>query len=168
MVFSPLIGVNCIQYAKGEDWEVRRKSYYPMFKGKTLESYFPHFVHIAEVSKGKGKRRVEHESLPQDIEKKWSSLESGERVPLLKTVFSITMKGIIKCMFDESFEDQLLLDKVTAANLSAWKEMAVKLQRVTQLHSVNYSLQSRPVLKRIRTHQKEVRETCILKRTDSA
>ena len=53
MVLSPLIGVNCIQYAKGEDWEIRRKCYYPTFKGKTLESYFPHFVHIAEVSRRK-------------------------------------------------------------------------------------------------------------------
>ena len=50
MAFSPLLGVNSIQYAKGEDWESRRKCYYPAFKGESLESYFPHFVIIAEVA----------------------------------------------------------------------------------------------------------------------
>ena len=74
--------------------------------------------------------------------KKWSSLESEERVPLLKTVFSITIRGIMKCMFDESFQEELQLDMVTAADLSAWEEMAVKLQRVTHLHRVLVSFSS--------------------------
>ena len=49
IAFAPLIGLNSIQYAKGEDWEGRRKCLYPVFKGETLESYFPHFVNIAQV-----------------------------------------------------------------------------------------------------------------------
>ena len=58
------------------------------------------------------------------MEKKWSSLESGEKVPLLKTAFSITVRGIMKSILDESFDDQLL-DKVIAADLSALDELAV-------------------------------------------
>lgn len=50
IAFAPLIGLNSIQYSKGEDWEGRRKCLYPVFKGETLESYFPHFVHIAQVT----------------------------------------------------------------------------------------------------------------------
>ena len=51
IAFAPLIGLESIQYSKGEDWEGRRRCLYPVFKGETLESYFPHFVHIAQVSR---------------------------------------------------------------------------------------------------------------------
>ena len=63
----------------------------------------------------------------QDVEKEWSCLETGEKVPLLKTAFSMTIKGITRCIFDDSFEDQLLVDKVSAAYMSAWGEMEVWL-----------------------------------------
>ena len=59
------------------------------------------------------------------MEKKWYSLESGEKVPLLKTAFSITVRGIMKSILDESFDDDQLLDKVIAADLSALDELAV-------------------------------------------
>ena len=59
------------------------------------------------------------------MEKEWSSLESGERVPILKTAFSMTIKGITRCIFDDSFEDRLLVEKVSTAYKSAWGEMEV-------------------------------------------
>ena len=62
----------------------------------------------------------------QGVEEEWLGLGSGEKVPLLKTAFSMTIKGITRCIFDESFEDQLLVDKVSAAYMSAWGELEVK------------------------------------------
>jgi hypothetical protein len=62
------------------------------------------------------------------VEKEWSSLESGERVPLLKTAFSMTIKGITRCIFDDSFEDQLLVEKVSTAYMSAWGEMEARIK----------------------------------------
>lgn len=49
IAFAPLIGRNSIQYSAGSDWEDRRRCLYPVFKGEALESYYPHFVHIAQV-----------------------------------------------------------------------------------------------------------------------
>lgn len=111
IAFAPLIGLNSIQYAKREDWEDRRKCLYPVFKGETLESYFPHFVTIA-----------------QEVEEAWSSLETGEKVPLMKTAFAMTIKGITRCIFDESFEDKLLVEKVSVAYMSAWGEMETRIR----------------------------------------
>ena len=50
IAFAPLIGRNSIQYSAGTDWEDRRRCLYPVFKGETLESYYPHFVNIAQVN----------------------------------------------------------------------------------------------------------------------
>ena len=66
----------------------------------------------------------------QEVEEEWLGLGSGEKVPLLKTAFSMTIKGITRCIFDESFEDQLLVDKVSAAYMSAWRELEVKDQEI--------------------------------------
>ena len=55
----------------------------------------------------------------------WSELSSGENVPLVKTAFSMTIKGITRSIFDESFEDQALVDKVSEAYMNAWTELEV-------------------------------------------
>lgn len=47
--FEPLIGSASIQYANGEDWELRQKCLYHTLKGPDLRSYFPQFVTIAKV-----------------------------------------------------------------------------------------------------------------------
>ena len=70
------------------------------------------------------------EKLFQEVERKWLSLESGGRVPLLKTAFSMTIKGITRCIFDDSFEDQVLVDKVSAAYMNAWAEVEVQFDKL--------------------------------------
>ena len=48
-MFEPLIGSASIQYANGEDWQLRQKCLYHTLKGSDLKSYFSHFVSIAKV-----------------------------------------------------------------------------------------------------------------------
>ena len=61
----------------------------------------------------------------QEVEEVWCRLGTGDNIPLKKTAFSMTIKGITRCIFDNSFEDQLLVDKVSAAYMSAWGEIEV-------------------------------------------
>ena len=61
----------------------------------------------------------------QEVEEVWSRLGTDDNIPLKKTAFSMTIKGITRCIFDDSFEDQALVDKVSAAYMSAWGEMEV-------------------------------------------
>ena len=59
------------------------------------------------------------------MEKVWSRLESNDPVPLFETAFSMTIKGITRCLFGESFKDQKLVDRFSAVYISAWTEMEV-------------------------------------------
>ena len=66
----------------------------------------------------------------QDVEEAWSQLGAGERVPLKKTAFAMTIRGITRCIFGETFQDQSLVDKVTDAYDRAMGEMEVHVHLI--------------------------------------
>ena len=46
ILFEPLIGKSCIQYANGLDWEERRKALYPTLRDECLENYIDCFIKV--------------------------------------------------------------------------------------------------------------------------
>ena len=61
----------------------------------------------------------------QEVEGQWSRLGTGEKIPLLKAAFSMTIKGITRSIFGATFDDQTRVDKLTKAYVGAWDEMEV-------------------------------------------
>lgn len=61
----------------------------------------------------------------QEVEEEWSRLGTGEQIPLKKTAFSMTIKGIARSIFGEAFDDQSVVDKLSNAYMSAWGELEV-------------------------------------------
>ena len=60
------------------------------------------------------------------MEEEWSRLGTGEQIPLKKTAFSMTIKGIVRSIFGEAFDDQSVVDKLSNAYMSAWSELEVR------------------------------------------
>ena len=60
------------------------------------------------------------------MEEAWSRLGTDEKIPLKKTAFSMTIKGIARSIFGEAFDDQSQVDKLSDAYMGAWEEMEVR------------------------------------------
>ena len=142
MAFAPLIGTESIQYANGTDWENRRRCLYGVFKGDDLLSYFPYFVQIAQVRElfppfvspfcFPPCSSLIFPSPPsrvgvQEVEEAWAAGGTEEKIPLQKTFFYMTIKGIARCIFGKTFDDQTQVNNLTEAYLAAWEEMEVRI-----------------------------------------
>ena len=54
-----------------------------------------------------------------------SAVELDEKVPLLKTALPVAIEGITRCILGDKFDDQVLVDKISDAYMSAWRELEV-------------------------------------------
>ena len=61
----------------------------------------------------------------QEVVDQFSRTGGQEKIPLIKTSFSVTIKAIVCCMFGELFDDQTKVDSLSAAYMAAWEEMEV-------------------------------------------
>ena len=61
----------------------------------------------------------------EEVEGQWSQLGTGEKIPLVKMAFSMTIKGITRSIFGAAFDDQTRVDKLIEAYMGAWGEMEV-------------------------------------------
>jgi len=61
------------------------------------------------------------------VEETWAAGGTEEKIPLLKTFFFMTIKGIARCIFGKTFDDPALVNNLSKAYLAAWEEMEVRI-----------------------------------------
>ena len=107
-----LIGRASIQYANDEDWLQRRQWLYSTLKGKDLQSYFPHFVKIA-----------------QETQDRWSGFAADQKVSIVKETFPMTIRGICRSCLGDVFEGAEEVEKLADCYYKCWGEMEVREKR---------------------------------------
>ena len=62
----------------------------------------------------------------QEVEETWAASGPEEKIPLFKTFFSMTIKGIARCIFGKTFDDPTQVTNLTEAYFGAWMELEVR------------------------------------------
>ena len=61
----------------------------------------------------------------QEVEEAWSDSGTKEHIPLIKSSFSMTIKGIVRCIFGKDLTDQDRVNKLTESYITVWHELEV-------------------------------------------
>ena len=61
----------------------------------------------------------------QEMEEAWAVGDTKEHIPLIKSSFSMTIKGISHCIFGKNLTDQDRVNQLTESYMTVWHELEV-------------------------------------------
>ena len=61
----------------------------------------------------------------QEVEEAWAVSDTKEHIPLIKSSFSMTIKGIARCIFGKDLTDQDRVNQLTESYMTVWHELEV-------------------------------------------